>query len=844
MSRFSVLGLMRVGVCCLGLLGVLSPHVLWAAPDYLSFESVSGSGIDGTWRLSKIDRSRKYETIDLTAVALGRCVTELAVTSTVEIEAEDGETEERTLPLFKDVSVKTLILPDTITEIDTKAFEGVRDLETIVFEGRAPTFKEGKRLFWFQDEAWRAKLKRIVFRGEVNPWALGAVLSGVPCIEFAPTADFSAFRTVEGRQGKKNAGTRLLADASSLERLIVPYSLAVQADIPWRSFLIGSPLEDREVASRPSVEEPEKFDVLEADPTVPGFSRDENAICLINCDEDGTISDGVTDLRLEAFFGLELDQRIWLPTRFRRFVGYTGELANYAGRFWIKRDVIRFEPDVASYRQMDSGREVGSAALSTPSETKSDRYFADIFSHAELAAVSPYKDLVLSASIIEGPDTGLTYLAKATGADEARGRLAYEMRLSLPMNRRYALQTKLRLPAPKGEEERYLLVNVDSGRNTETITFVTPPERHWVLSSITQVASVLGGIWLFLLFIHGLFKGSWADRNLYQPMVQATWWQQTLLVGSVLLLVLGWNGVLSSWVQVYLWTPVMRYINSSFISSLVISVSTTLLQITLGLLKGISVAPFGIGVSLEHVIGPCTDLLARVGWVSWVATTVLAFMRVVAELLREAGSLLWMLLGGVTLLYTVPIAQMEALREKLRFSKAILCVVAFLTLGLPIFLWGCSWMSQQLMAAAGNTFDAALVSFRCLADAFSFSAFLSLSALQELAGLLTDAMAELTSAAIMYVMTKVFDCFLMPLGLIWMVLRLLKLFGIGQDVSLHDFLRKDAFRQRFLPARAAPASLPAADEAQSGALPQAKTSIGARRPKPQQTRPKRRAVEQ
>ena len=786
-SRWMIAAFLSVGLGFAPLVGAAETKVT----DGLTFEAKR----DGTYKLIDIDRTRRYSVIDLTEEALrescgeGIIVSEL---STEEKAVNVGEDKED-LYLFGKVFVKRLVLPGSIEKVETVSFTDIKGLEVIEFSGKVPSFEEEKGWFFYEDD-WRNKLQYVVFHDEVAPERLNSVLSGVPIIEFAPTARF------EGELLDKNSGRAkgLLAKAGALTRLVVPYSLAVRLDIPWRTYIARSPLADKEVVSQPSANE------SGADGT------DGSAVCLLNCDEDGEISDAVTDIRLDALQG-SVEERIYLPTLFRRFVDPYVDLSRYEGRLWLKRDTVQFYPDITQ-RIADT--------------RKADQLFPTIFKYAQVTATSPYQGLTLRAVAVN--ELG-EKIGKEIGSDDPTLHgLAYNTSLSLEMGKRFVLFTTMALPTGQ-----HVPVFIDGGRNEAELFFRTPEQKPWFLSALCWMVGIMLGLAFVIGAILVLFRDSWLDRVIARPFLEAPWWKQTLFVLSLLLLVLGAHGVLANLVQVYLWAPVVQYVNNSFISSLVISITTALLQMGLGLLKGISIQPFGIGVDLEHVIEPCTDLLARVGWVSWISTGVLAFLRVLSEMLREFGTVLWVFTGALVTMLALPFNAWQRLQARWSWFRAAVGTLFFLTLGLPVFLACCSWLSLQLMTHAGNTFNDALATFKCLVDAFSFQAFLSLDGIQSLTMLLTDAMTELTAAAITYVMTKVFDCFLVPIGLLWLSLRVLKKFGVGKDLNLRTFLEKDRFQERFLPKREAKEpALPAADAAAPLPAPDATIDSGTEEAKP------------
>lgn len=719
------------------------------------------------WILTEIDRSRNYTTIDLRAEALdGRQVVAL---SDERRDIKLGEDEEA-FYLFEKVSVKRLVLPGTIKAIQTQSFEGVDGLETLVFPDGVPTFHEEKGWFFYKD-SWRSKLQTVIFEGEVAPGKLNSVLSGVPIIRFGANARFGeALRDPDFAEAKT-----LLAKAGSLTRLSVPYSLAIDLGIPWQTIIAHSPLKGQEVYSEPSVNEPGKARAFEM--AVPGYDQGENAVCLLSCAEDGEISDVVTDIRLDALRGAE-EERIYLPTLFRRFVDKQVGGA-YHGRLWLKRDTVQFVPDIT--QRIASNR-------------KSERLFPTVFAAATLTVTSPYAGLRVTGRSIKGRNLGQTYASDET---PDRMGLAYEATLRLPMDETFAVGALIRLPT---EEE--IPVSIDHGRAapTQELTIQTPAQTPWLGEAIALFLALIGILWAIVAFAYWVPGFGFVKRFVAEPFLAADWERHLLFVLSVALLALSVCGLPKSLVQVYVWTPVLQYVNASFVSSLVISITTTLVQIALGLLKGISIQPFGVGVTLEHVIEPCTDLLARVSWVGWLSTGVLAFLRAIGEILREFGTELWTFLGLSAVVCTLPGAWGRIRARCPAWLGATVSALALLTLGLPIFLACCAWLSTQLTIHAGNLFNDALASFKALAETFTFKAFLSLDALQALAGLLTDAMTELTSSAITYVMTKVFDCFVMPLGLLWLTLRQLRKFGAAKTVDFATFWERDRFVERFVPA--------------------------------------------
>ena len=769
----------------LGLLP-LARQVSAAEPERATVNGVTLERLEGTepnWRVIGVDRMRKFDVLDLTQEALGgRQVVELPA-GDFKVSFYDPDKREEVeddLKLFEGVSVKTIRLPGTIETLDTTCLRGVEGLETLVFAGRVPRFQEKDRRIWGGiNRSWMGDLKQVVFEDEVAPERLGGIFDAIETIAFGAKAKIPT---------RKEQAEALLREASSLKRLVVPFSLAIQEKIPWWSIVQHSPLAKEEVISAPSTDEPRKFRTFKAFYAERGlpYEEAESAVCLLNCGEEAEISDKVTDIRLDALGAIGRDTRIYLPTFFRRFL--TPPSDTWENRFWLKQDTVRFFPDISEPRNQQA--------------RKGDRIFPDVFAAAPLSISSPYHGLFVEAEVTEGVHNG--WCARPQGWEpgapteawqDAHG-LVYGQTLRLAMDHRYRLRPQLLLANGKR-----LPVMIDTGRTNTTIAFSTPPQRHWLLGATLWLLGVLVAYVALLWGCARFLKGGWLDRNLAQPFLEAEWWQHALFAGSVALIVLSAYEVPKSLAQVWLWAEVANYLNGSFLSSLLISISTTLVQIALGLLKGVSFSIYVVQVELEPIIAPCTDVLARVGWFSWLSTVCLAFLRILSEILRECATEIWVTLGCLTLFHTWPTRFMAGLRERCAWLGGVLSVAGFLAIGLPLFLFCCSWFSLRMMAHAGNTFNDALASFASLADSFSIQTFISLTALKECMGLLMDALAELTSASVFYIVTKCFDCFLVPLGLLWMTLTALRRFGMVKGVSFRDFASYGSFRERFLPDR-------------------------------------------
>lgn len=708
-------------------------------------------------QLVRIDRARKYLEIDFGAADITSLTADKKKCKIIDKDGNEGEKE---LYLFEDVSVKRLVFRDTITEVNSQIFTKIQDLEEIVFEGETvPTFKEEH--FWLKwgEDDWRASLRRIVFKRRPQLTRIDFI-SSVEEIVLSENAPMESFP--EDLKG--------LSQCTSLKRLVVPYTLAAREDVPWAEILQRAPIGEDGVCS-----------------TARGGNNvadGDDCVLLWPVIKGGriTMPDKVTHIRTDVLTRVSQKHGnlpVVLPPSFKQFIG---GLPNKEQTFYLKQDAIQTFPDVVSLRVR--GR--------SPVFPR----FAD---KTVLSVTSSYSCLWAGTAKEDGEPTYTQ--------PEANG-LVYRVRVPLEMDCTHTL--KFAFPGRPGNGPQYEAI-IDPGKfESRAITFKTPPERHWVIEALLWCALGFFGIPLAMWALRFVGLMPTATKRYFA----APWGTHILFCCAVVIFALGVTGILADLMDLYVWYTVLEYVNTSMISSLIISVSTTIIQLTLALLKSLSFSLVFVQVEMAQVLEPVTDVLGRISWMSWLSTMVLTGVRMMGEILRSHGTLLWGCVGGVAVTWFFPGT------KRIRSWKGyriIANTVLGITVLLPFTLLACSWFSGALLEQAGNTLNDALISFQTLAESFTFRGLRSMSALQEMIALLGDAVAMLCASAIGYVVVKAFDCFLVPLGLLWVLWYVLHSFGIKQEADFRKLLRPPMRQRNVSTAPALPEAthnqaLPASEE--------------------------------
>lgn len=708
--------------------------VVWAFSfaytEDMTFDPETGLAIKESGELVGIDRARRYLEIDFDDAG----ITSLAKGKTdCKIFDKEGKEATESLYLFEDVSVRRLVFGDSIKEIDSRIFTKIRDLEEIVFKGEdVPKFTEERHWYRIGEDDWRDSLRRVVFkhRPQLERIDFISFVKEIVLSEEAPAATLS-----------EDLG--VLSKCASLERLMVPYALAVREDIPWDDILQNTPIREKGLCSeakggRIAKEATDADDCVLLWPVIKGGRV--------------TMPDEVTHIRADILTRVARNYGnlpVVLPPSFKAFIGNppTG-----AHTFYLKKEAVQTFPDVVSLRVRGRGH-----------------VFPRFADKTVLSVISPYASL-WAGTAKKNAESALFYRSESNG-------LVYRIRVPLEMNSEHTLKFAF-AGSPESEAPNYEAI-IDPGKlESLEITFKTPPARHWVGQALFWCA--LGFFGIPLLMKSECFPKA-SKRYFAEP-----WGVHVLFCFAVVFFALGITGVLADWMDLYVWYPVLEYVNTSMISSLVISVSTTAIQFLLSLLQGLKFSIYVLQVDMSQILAPVTDILGRISRMSWLSTIVLTCVRMIGEILRAHGALLLGCMGGVALSWSFP--GMERIRSW-RYFRIVATALFGISVGLPFTLFACSWFSGALLEQAGNTFNDALGSFRTLAASFTFSALLSMSALQEMVALLGDAVTTLCASAMGYVAVKAFDCFLMPLGLLWVVLKILRSFGVKQDLDFKELLR-------------------------------------------------------
>lgn len=685
----------------------------------------NGVAIDSKNVITAVDARRTYDEFILDRAVSTDKTKEITV---VEDGGKDEPKNVKVYP-FHGVHVKRLVVRTDetgakgVAQLDTKSFFGMEGLEEIVFENGIPKFKEDTgwtgRFFGtlFTNTDWRKGVRKIVLRaGPSFPLENIAFLDDVKCIEFTEETAPAI--------GNFCANVSAFARCRSLKRLLLPHRFACNTNLAWGAMIRRSSLKDHEVTSVPSTNE----------------SHD---VVLLNAPRSGDISDSVTEIRADAMEGWT-GERLYLPFSLRRFLGRPA--TDVVNRFTLKKDSVSFYPDILDAnvrRKLEQGR--------------------SLFSEQPLSVATPYRNLALEDTVHSL--TSMPFNSRGTAftgdfnlvRDEKAGA---KCRVSAFLNM---------------DGERYPVrfhssARLGDGRSIE-ITFVHPR---------TGIGYLVGALIVWMVGALVLSCVLWRIGKKRQMPRKAVGGAIASCLVALFLLVFGSPqiGLIQHFVDLWLTGTAISYLNASFISSLVISVTTSLTQMLIGILQGINVTVMGLGVDFHGMLQPVQEVLGRIASYSWISTAVLAFLRLLCQLLKDFAAPLWMGLGAIW----IALAFMRFRGNYgmvVKLAGIAVCCLAFLALGLPLLLCGCSFVSGELSLMAGNAFAESMADFKALADFFTFGSLRSPSAIQALMAQFTDAVSALMSASILYLATKAFDCFLVPLAIYFLFKRAMK--GCADD---------------------------------------------------------------
>lgn len=757
--------------------------------------SDEGLKFDTKNELVEIDRNRRHKEIvfDEKIKALSTGKTKIAFVR------EDGEEDEREVYLFEGVQVNALRFTAncTLKAIDTRVFTKIEGLTSIVFEGNVPTIIEKHGWFRSGEEDWRTNVREVVFKGkpELNKIGFCGALRTIRLAPNDATSEKDPLVEALIADSQKEKG-ELFAGCASLERVIIPYDLANRTDINWQKVLAKTALRNAEVVSEAN-EKQEKI-----------------LLQLGTSEHESNISEGVTYIHGDAIKTMcDVDRTIFLPISFKGFIHCDENVqkllqSNSKGKFALKAETTLFTPDITDVKLNNQLQE-------SNEWTASDKLFPATQRSAALTIVSAYPyvlgEVQSGAPIdVENPKvtTWASYRPKLKPSKEdykiekneenmfeaswveAEG-LSYEQNFYLNMG--HLCKLRLTMEMPVVDENGMFLKSINlpvsfakrNGTMVDEIAFSTPKQKEWWKSAFFCTLFIFIGLLIGVFLIDKAFPEGSLPKQMTQAYLKASWAQHLIFCGCIVLAVLGGHDVVPDWVACKVWAPINNYLSASFISSLVISTSTTAINMALGVLQGISIKVFGSGVDLQHTIKPITDLIGRVEMASWLATLMLGFLRMLSEILKNFGTEIWTLFGACLAARCIPGVTFGSSTSGLKvWVRRAFQIVFMVALGFPILLYCAAWFSGQMNSIAGNAFNDALNSFKLFAENLSFGAFLSLTALKELGVLLTNACSELTAASFNYIVIKLFDCFFVPLGVAFGLFHVAKSWGLMKQEAM------------------------------------------------------------
>lgn len=720
-----ILGMM----CIWGISVRLAAENTQEKPKYDEF----GLAIDSNGQLTKVDRSRSYGSLKLEGV-------KSLSTDEEKVDVfKDGKKEKQELSIFGEVKVKQLCFTDSIPKVDTKSLRGVKGLEEIVFEGAIPEMKEEHHWYTVGEDDWRDSLKVVTLCKDINLSKLDFA-GEIKCIRFGEASQKTLQKALRDEKRASNG----LRSCGSLEKIMIPFELAKDPKIKWNAILKLTGLWDDIVVSDAN-EKGERVLVK--------FSHDD-------ADDSIEIPEGVTHIRGEA---LGYAKRVVLPISFKAFIG---EKPSFEGKeLVLKENSVLFTPAIDDFKRNKFIQAKDEIDLLNAVDTS--MLFPRTQGAARLTIVSAYPNLVSQIKDVRSQEIY-----------EPKGDLK-ERCVGLPMGKIYTLQFNLLVETEDVENSKQdVPVGLLKGHQTcKFVNFTTPEEEPWLLDVVLWFVGIFGGIATVILFSKTFLPARNKINVWMRQLLSAPWWKHMIFAIGILFFLLAVKGVCADWCNLYLWQPVEIYLNHSFISSLVISIGTTGIKMLLGLLQGLSIKPFGIGIEFKEALAPVVEMLGRIELLSWISTVVLVFIRMISEIIQRFGTVLWSALSAACVFLAYPALQTRKMIKNV-WVERVFYMIAILTLGLPMLLFGASWFSTEMNTIAGSTFEEAMNSFSRFLENCSINAFLSIDALQGLLSQLTDACVEFTTASFTYLAVKIFDCFVVPLGLFGCLYTALKRWGI------------------------------------------------------------------
>lgn len=678
----------------------------------------------------RVDRNRVFDKFVVTMPVS----TEKWPSGVVEVDEDGKEKKDAGLLPFERTRVRSLVIcGNEVSEklrkkgcaFETISLKGIEELTEIVIRGEIPRFEEQAKWFGLKKENdWRRGLKRIVLEDQVDGLTNISFLGEVKCLSFGT----NAVRQICEKWGSDctENGLTDLGKCYGLEQLEVPYCMATNTAIRWGALIRNSPLKDREVVSFESV----------------GSGDKAQRVVLLNLGASGEISDYVTTIRADAI-PADFRKCIRMPFRAKEVIG--GRIPQGL-TLSLKRGGLLFSPDITA-----------------PADAKRLCDSRSVIRTCPVRVATAYEGLALSNSVgIVSSDFEQDGSSWSSSLSLLRGKnLENRVFAHLELS---GVSYPVRIPMTKGSEKDSVSLTFKYGSLGWT-SFVLGLTGACVL-----IVVILGIVWPW-----GLRRGFGRQR-----MVLAS-----LGVGvGVLVSFLGMGGigVLQHYTDTYLTGKAMAYLNSSFVSSLVISVSVTIVKLVIGFLQGLKLSLVFVGMDINSVFQPVQDVLDKISTYSWISTAMLAFVSVVCRVLRDCAACVWVVLGVSLVVFSI--LDLGGHSKGTHWIGRVVSVAMFLSLGIPIVLCCCAWFSYRLSDISGAAFNQSMTDFMLLAQSCSWESLKSMAAVQELLVQFTDAVSGLISSAMYYIATKAFDCFLVPLMLYVGLKMSLKGFSDGREAEL------------------------------------------------------------
>ena len=577
--------------------------------------------------------------------------------------------------------------------------KGVRELVQVVFRGPIPRIDERSHYFGLKkDDDWRKGLKRVVIENDVGGLRKIPFLGDVKYLSL----ETGTVKSVCAKWSKSGAeDLKDLQGCHGLERLEIPYSMATNTTILWGELIRNSELKDREVVS---------------------FEGDtDGKVVLLNISESGEISDYVTTIRADAI-PKGFRRPIHMPFRARSVIG--GKLGDGL-ELVLKRGALLFYPEIFD-KSMRTSLSNSQSFIKT--------------CHVEVTTA--YSGLVLTNS-----------LGTATSGFQTDGSAK---KATLDLLREAGCENRITAMMKLGDIAYPVQITYPNGK---TEGYISLTFKHGVIGWMS-IISILLGSFVFAFIACGIMCVVAIRRGVNRNRIVGS--SIGFCIG-VFVVVLGLEnvGVLQYYTDTYLTGKAMSYLNSSFVSSLIISVSVTLVKLAVGLLQSVEMGVVFVNVEMQPVLQPVQDVLEKISTYSWISTCALAFMRMFCQVLKDGAAIVWGVLG--TSLAVLSCFNCMSYVRGVRLARRIVAIALFFALGIPICLCGCAWFSAQLTHVVGESFDRAMTGFTMLAQSFSWESMKSMASVKEVLSQFSDAVSDLTSSAMFYVATKLFDCFVVPL---------------------------------------------------------------------------------